>query len=147
MCHLCFSLEDQSRLEVMKTRLHRNGHAASSSELRWDESFHRRDQFGLRARLVGVRQKAREQAETSIPCIRGRCWCGPLVRRGLPRLLLPCAQMYHVRTCERSVAVHHREPGNSDPAKMLALCLACHAKVKGGRVGESLCDWSVWSVV
>jgi len=62
-------------------------------------------------------------------------------------LLLPFAQMYHVRTCERSVAVHHREPGNSDPAKMLALCLACHAKVKGGRVGESLCDWSVWSVV
>ena len=64
MCHLCFSLEDQSRLEVMKTRLHRNGHAASSSELRWDESFHRRDQFGLRARLVGVRQKAREQAKS-----------------------------------------------------------------------------------
>lgn len=30
---------------------------------------------------------------------------------------------------KRSVAVHHREPGNSDPAKMLTLCLACHAKV------------------
>jgi hypothetical protein len=30
---------------------------------------------------------------------------------------------------KRSVAVHHREPGNSDPSKMLSLCLACHAKV------------------
>jgi hypothetical protein len=30
---------------------------------------------------------------------------------------------------KRSVAVHHREPGNSDPAKMLTLCLSCHAKV------------------
>ena len=30
---------------------------------------------------------------------------------------------------KRSVAVHHREPGNSDPNKMLTLCLACHAKV------------------
>jgi hypothetical protein len=30
---------------------------------------------------------------------------------------------------KRSVAVHHREPGNNDPAKMLTLCLACHAKV------------------
>ena len=30
---------------------------------------------------------------------------------------------------KRSVAVHHREPGNSDTAKMLTLCLACHAKV------------------
>jgi hypothetical protein len=27
------------------------------------------------------------------------------------------------------VAVHHREPGNSDPAKMRTLCLSCHAKV------------------
>lgn len=27
------------------------------------------------------------------------------------------------------MAVHHREPGNSDPAKMLTLCLPCHAKV------------------
>lgn len=30
---------------------------------------------------------------------------------------------------KRSVAVHHREPGNSDPEKMLTLCLPCHAKV------------------
>lgn len=30
---------------------------------------------------------------------------------------------------KRSVAVHHREPGNNDPAKMVTLCLACHAKV------------------
>lgn len=30
---------------------------------------------------------------------------------------------------KRSVAVHHREPGNSDPAKMLTLCLAHHAMV------------------
>ena len=27
------------------------------------------------------------------------------------------------------MAVHHREPGNSDPTKMLTLCLPCHAKV------------------
>ena len=30
---------------------------------------------------------------------------------------------------KRSIAVHHREPGNSDPGKMLTLCLRCHAKV------------------
>ncbi len=29
---------------------------------------------------------------------------------------------------ERSVAVHHREPGNNDPAKMLALCLPCQRR-------------------
>ena len=34
-----------------------------------------------------------------------------------------------VKRGKRSVAVHHREPGNSDPARMLTLCLACHAKV------------------
>ena len=34
-----------------------------------------------------------------------------------------------VKRGKRSVAVHHRAPGNSDPAKMLTLCLACHAKV------------------
>lgn len=34
-----------------------------------------------------------------------------------------------VKRGKRSVAVHHREPGNSDPGKMLTLCLACHAKV------------------
>lgn len=30
---------------------------------------------------------------------------------------------------KRSVAVHHRVPGNNDPKLMLTLCLACHAKV------------------
>lgn len=34
-----------------------------------------------------------------------------------------------VKRGKRSVAVHHREPGNSDPTKMLTLCLSCHAKV------------------
>ena len=34
-----------------------------------------------------------------------------------------------VKRGKRSVAVHHRESGNSDTAKMLTLCLACHAKV------------------
>ena len=29
---------------------------------------------------------------------------------------------------KRSVAVHHRMPGNSDPKLMITLCLACHAK-------------------
>ena len=30
---------------------------------------------------------------------------------------------------KRSIAVHHRVPGNNDPKLMLTLCLACHAKV------------------
>lgn len=30
---------------------------------------------------------------------------------------------------ERSIAVHHRKPGNNDPKLMISLCLACHAKV------------------
>ena len=30
---------------------------------------------------------------------------------------------------KRSVAVHHRQPGNNDPQRMISLCLACHAKV------------------
>src|ERR1700709_2217113 len=30
---------------------------------------------------------------------------------------------------KRSVAVHHREPGNNDPATLITLCLSCHAKV------------------
>ena len=34
-----------------------------------------------------------------------------------------------VKRGKRSIAVHHRQPGNNDPAKMLTLCLACHAKV------------------
>ena len=29
---------------------------------------------------------------------------------------------------KRSVAVHHREPGNSNAGMMLTLCLPCHAK-------------------
>ena len=40
---------------------------------------------------------------------------------------------------KRSVAVHHREPGNSDPAKMITLCLACHAKVTRTHFVEN--DW------
>jgi hypothetical protein len=40
---------------------------------------------------------------------------------------------------KRSVAVHHREPGNSDPAKMLTLCLGCHAKVT-----RTLCVQDDW---
>lgn len=34
-----------------------------------------------------------------------------------------------VKRGKRSVAVHHRKPGNSDPSRMLCLCLSCHAKV------------------
>ena len=30
---------------------------------------------------------------------------------------------------KRSVAVHHRKPGDTDPKLMITLCLACHAKV------------------
>ena len=30
---------------------------------------------------------------------------------------------------KRSIAVHHRSPGNSDPKLMITLCLACHAKI------------------
>ena len=32
-------------------------------------------------------------------------------------------------TTKRTLAVHHREPGNSDPALMITLCLAHHAMV------------------
>ncbi|MBB5060207.1 hypothetical protein HDF16_004943 [Granulicella aggregans] len=34
-----------------------------------------------------------------------------------------------VKRGKRSVAVHHRRPGNSDPKLMITLCLPCHAKV------------------
>ena len=34
---------------------------------------------------------------------------------------------------KRSVAVHHRRPGNNDPKWMITLCLACHAKVSRTR--------------
>jgi len=30
---------------------------------------------------------------------------------------------------KRSVAVHHRMPGNNDPKLMITLCLTCHARV------------------
>ena len=30
---------------------------------------------------------------------------------------------------KRSIAVHHRMPGNNDPKLMITLCLACHSKV------------------
>ena len=45
-----------------------------------------------------------------------------------------------VKRGKRSVAVHHREPGNSHPSKMLTLCLACHAKVTRTLFVEA--DWS-----
>lgn len=34
-----------------------------------------------------------------------------------------------VKRGKRSVAVHHRKPGNNELANMLTLCLPCHAKV------------------
>lgn len=40
---------------------------------------------------------------------------------------------------KRSVAVHHRVPGNSDPKRMLTLCLACHAKVSRTQFVQG--DW------
>jgi hypothetical protein len=42
---------------------------------------------------------------------------------------LPRAWCTTLKRGKRSVAVHHRELGNSDPSKMLTLCLPCHAKV------------------
>ena len=44
-----------------------------------------------------------------------------------------------VKRGKRSIAVHHREPGNSNPAKMLTLCLVCHAKVTRTLFVEA--DW------
>ena len=44
-----------------------------------------------------------------------------------------------IKRGKRSVAVHHREPGNSDPAKMVTLCLPCHAKVSRTLYLEN--DW------
>ena len=32
-----------------------------------------------------------------------------------------------VKRGKRSIAVHHRKPGKSDPTLMIAFCLACHA--------------------
>ena len=34
-----------------------------------------------------------------------------------------------IKRGKRSLAVHHRVPGNNDPKLMLTLCLGCHAKV------------------
>ncbi len=44
-----------------------------------------------------------------------------------------------VKRGKRSVAVHHRVPGNSDPKLMLTLCLICHAKVTRTRFVQG--DW------
>ena len=40
---------------------------------------------------------------------------------------------------KRSVAVHHRKPGISDPKLMLTLCLACHAKISRTQFVQK--DW------
>lgn len=44
-----------------------------------------------------------------------------------------------VKRGKRSVAVHHRVPGNSDSKLMLTLCLGCHAKVTRTQFVED--DW------
>jgi hypothetical protein len=38
----------------------------------------------------------------------------------------PCTTL---KRGKRSVAVHHRRPGNNDPKWMITLCLSCHAKI------------------
>ena len=40
---------------------------------------------------------------------------------------------------KRSIAVHHRRPGDSDPKLMLTLCLACYAKVTRTQLVQH--DW------
>ena len=45
------------------------------------------------------------------------------------RLPLRHTWLHDAQAGKRSIAVHHRVPGNSDPKLMLTLCLACHAKV------------------
>lgn len=40
---------------------------------------------------------------------------------------------------KRSIAVHHRVPGNNDPKRLLSLCLACHAKITRTQVVRR--DW------
>ena len=42
-----------------------------------------------------------------------------------------------VKRGKRSLAVHHRVPGNNDPKLMLTLCLACHAKVTRTQVVQA----------
>jgi hypothetical protein len=49
-----------------------------------------------------------------------------LKRDGYRCRVLGCKTL---KSGKRSVAVHHREPGNNDPATMITLCLSCHAKV------------------
>jgi hypothetical protein len=44
-----------------------------------------------------------------------------------------------IKRGKRSVAVHHRQPGNSDPAMMITLCLPCHAKISRTRYVSD--DW------
>ena len=43
---------------------------------------------------------------------------------------------------KRSIAVHHRKPGTSDPKLMITLCLACHAKVTRTGSGLRYCERS-----
>ncbi len=44
-----------------------------------------------------------------------------------------------IKRGKRSIAVHHRVPGNHDPKLMLTLCLACHAKVTRTQLVQD--DW------
>lgn len=49
-----------------------------------------------------------------------------LIRDGYRCRIPGCTTM---KRGKRSVAVHHRMPGNNDPKLMITLCLPCHAKV------------------
>ena len=49
-----------------------------------------------------------------------------MAREGYRCAVLGCTT---VKRGKRSIAVHHRKPGNSDPKLMITLHLACHAKV------------------
>lgn len=49
-----------------------------------------------------------------------------LVRDGYRCAVPGCTTL---RRGKRSVAVHHRKPGDSDPRLLITLCLGCHAKV------------------
>ena len=44
-----------------------------------------------------------------------------------------------VKRGKHSLAVHHRKPGSTSPAKLITLCLACHA-----RVTRTLCLAENW---
>lgn len=59
--------------------------------------------------------------------------CGGHLENVLKRHAYRCS-VPRCSTIKRAVRdrwqiIHHREPGNSDPAKLLTLCLPCHAKV------------------